>query len=200
MLGWSSAYFAVSFVLPFHRLIMRTSSRFSRPVDLRIEGRPVEESKSGRTGGGFKSLATVVAGVLPIGYLPSLRKDKGNISEIRYPCGSEYLRATVSTRTLWALAGSSLCMLKSSLLIMDLLLVSESGVLIFSHLMWCLFPRWSVSLRWPLRTTSTSLCTPSSKAFYNISMSARPNSLLIFRASWLVFWLFSGIRASGSLV
>ena len=37
----------------------------------------------------------MVAGVLPVGYLPSLGKGKGKISEIRYPGGSEYLRATV---------------------------------------------------------------------------------------------------------
>ena len=142
----------------------------------------------------------MVVGVLPIGYLPLPGKGKGKISEIRYPCGSEYLRASVSTRTSWTLVGSSLRMLKSSLVVMDLLPASESGVLIFSHLMWCSFPRWSASLRRPLRTASASLCTPLSKAFYNISMCASPSSLPIFGASWSTFWLFSGIRASGSLV
>ena len=37
----------------------------------------------------------MVAGVLPVGYLPPLSKGKEKISEIRYPRGSEYLRATV---------------------------------------------------------------------------------------------------------
>ena len=37
----------------------------------------------------------MVAEVLPVGYLPLLGKGKGKISEIRYPCGSEYLRAVV---------------------------------------------------------------------------------------------------------
>ena len=37
----------------------------------------------------------MVTGVLPIGYLPPLGKGKEKISEIRYPCGSEYLRADV---------------------------------------------------------------------------------------------------------
>ena len=47
MLGWGSASFVVSCVLPFYRLIMRVSSRPSHPGGLRIEGRPVEESESG---------------------------------------------------------------------------------------------------------------------------------------------------------
>ena len=37
----------------------------------------------------------MVARVLPVGYLPPLGKGKGKISEIRYPCGSEYLTAAV---------------------------------------------------------------------------------------------------------
>ena len=37
----------------------------------------------------------MVAGVLLVGYLPPPDKDKRKISEIRYPCGSEYLRATM---------------------------------------------------------------------------------------------------------
>ena len=74
---------------------MRASSGSSRPVGLRIEGRSVEECESGRTGGRFGSPAVVVARVLPIGYLPPLSKGKGKISEIKYPCGSEYLRDAV---------------------------------------------------------------------------------------------------------
>ena len=74
---------------------MRASSGSSRFVGLRIEGRLAEESESGRTGGGLGSPVAVVAEVLPVGYLPSLGKGKGKISEIRYPCGSEYLRAAV---------------------------------------------------------------------------------------------------------
>ena len=37
----------------------------------------------------------MVARVLPVCYLPPPGKGKGKISEIRYPCGSEYLRAAV---------------------------------------------------------------------------------------------------------
>ena len=79
---------------------------------------------------------------------------------------------------------------KPSLLVMDLLSVSKSGVLIFLCLMLFPFPRWSSSLRRPLRTVSTSLYTLSSKTSYNISMYTRPISFLIFGASWLTFWFF----------
>ena len=113
----------------------------------RIEGRPVDESASGQNGGGLGGPVAVVARVLPIGYLPHPGKVKGKISKIRYPGGFEYLRVVVSMQTLWALAGSSLRSLKFLLLIMDPLPVSKSGVLISSHLMWCLFLRWSTSLR-----------------------------------------------------
>ena len=96
---------------------------------------------------------------------------------------------------LWALAGLSLRTLKPSLLIMDLLLVSESGVLIFPRLMLFPFPRWSASLRRPLIMVSSFLCTPSSKASYSISMYARPNSLPIFGAlvNLLVFFRDKGL-------
>ena len=75
---------------------MRASSGSSRFVGLRIEGRPDEESESGRAGDGLGNPTVVVAGVLPVDYLSLLGKGKGKISEIRYPCGSEYLRAAVS--------------------------------------------------------------------------------------------------------
>ena len=78
----------VLFVLSFHRLIMRASSGSSRFFGLHIEGRPAEDSESGRAGDGLGSPAVVVAGVLPIGYLPPSSKGKGKISEIRYPYGS----------------------------------------------------------------------------------------------------------------
>ena len=94
-MGWGSASFVVLFVLSFLRLIMHASSGSSRSVGLRIRGRPTEESESRQTGGGLGSSAAVVVGVLPVGYLPPPSKGKGKISEIRYPCGSEYLRAAV---------------------------------------------------------------------------------------------------------
>ena len=62
---------------------------------LRIGSNLTEVSSSGRTGGESNSLAVVVHWVslreppFPLG------KGKGKISEIRYPSGSEYLRATI---------------------------------------------------------------------------------------------------------
>ena len=74
---------------------MLASSGSSHSVSLRIEGRPTEDSESGRLGGGLGSLAVVVVGVLQMGYLPPPSKGKEKISEIRYPCGSKYLRAAM---------------------------------------------------------------------------------------------------------
>ena len=74
---------------------MRAFYGSSRSVGLRIEGKPVEDSKSGRPGGGLSSPTVVVVGVLLVGYLPPPGKVKEKISEIRYPCGSDYLRAAV---------------------------------------------------------------------------------------------------------
>ena len=74
---------------------MRASSRSSRSVDLCIEGRMTGDSESVQPGEGLGSLVVVVVGVLPVGYLPPPGKGKEKIREIRYPCGSKYLRATV---------------------------------------------------------------------------------------------------------
>ena len=74
---------------------MRASFGSSSFVSLRIEGRPAEESESGRIGGGLATPTAVVIGVLPVGYLPPPGKGKGKIKEIWYLCGSEYLRAVV---------------------------------------------------------------------------------------------------------
>ena len=95
MLDWGPAFLIVLFVLYLRRLIMRASSRSSRSVGLRIEGRLVEDSESGRPDDELCSSATVVFGVLPMGYLPPPGKGKEMIREIRYPCGSNYLRAAV---------------------------------------------------------------------------------------------------------
>ena len=92
MLCWGPASFVVLFVLSFRRLVIRASHGSSRSVGLHIEGRPAEEPESGKTSGRFGGPAIVVTGVLPVGYLPPLGKGKGKISEIRYPCGSEYFR------------------------------------------------------------------------------------------------------------
>ena len=95
MLGWGPTSLVVLFVLSVRRLIMGASSRSSRSVGLHTEGWPAEDSESGRPGGRLCSLAAMVVGVLPVGYLPSPGEGKEKISEIRYPCGSEYPRAAV---------------------------------------------------------------------------------------------------------
>ena len=82
MLGWGPASFVAFFVLPFRRLVLCGS------VGLQIERRPTEESMLGQNGGGFGGPVAVVAGVLPVGYLPPPGKGKWKISEIRYPGGS----------------------------------------------------------------------------------------------------------------
>ena len=74
---------------------MHDSSGSSRSVGLRIEGRPAKDSESGQPGDGLGSPSVMVVEVLPVGYLPPPGKGKENISEISYPCGSEYRRAAV---------------------------------------------------------------------------------------------------------
>ena len=74
---------------------MRDSSGSSRSIGLRIEGRWAKDSESGRPSDGLDSPAVMVVGVLPVGYLPPPGKGKEKISEISYPCGSEYPRAAM---------------------------------------------------------------------------------------------------------
>ena len=83
-----------SFDLPYTCPIMRTYSGPNRSSGLCIEGRPTEESESRQTNSGSDSLAIMVDRA-PLTDHPSLSgKGKGKISEIRYPNGSEYLKAT----------------------------------------------------------------------------------------------------------
>ena len=94
----------------------------------------------------------MVVGVLPVDYLPPPGKGKGKIREIRYPSGSEYLR--VAMRYADAVGPSR---------------VKPSFAKIFATRygppsdvrIWCPFPRWSASLRRPLRTVFAFLCIPS---------------------------------------
>ena len=112
-------------------------------LGLQIEGRSAEESMSGRNGGGLGGPVAAVVGVLPVGYLPPPGKGKGKISEIRYPGGSEYLRAAVR----YANAVGPSRVEPSFVKIFATRYGPPSGVLISSRLMWCPFPRWSASLR-----------------------------------------------------
>ena len=67
----------------------------SRSFVLRIGSNPTEASSSGRTDGENDSLIVVVHRAT-LGEPPfPLDKGKGKIKEIRYPSGSEYLRATI---------------------------------------------------------------------------------------------------------
>ena len=94
MFGWDSA--SLSFVQPPYTCpIMRTSSRPNRSSGLRIGGRFAEESESRRTGDGSSSLTVVVDRAPPADHPSPYGKGKGNISEIRYPSGFEYLKAAV---------------------------------------------------------------------------------------------------------
>ena len=62
---------------------------------LRIGSNPVEASSSGRTDGGDDNLAVVVHRAAPREPPFPLDKGKGKLNEIRYPSGSEYLRASI---------------------------------------------------------------------------------------------------------
>ena len=94
-MGWGPPFLVVLFVLSLYRLIMRAFSGSSHSMGLHIEGGPAEDSESAQPGGRLGSPVVVVVGVLLVCYLPPSGKGKEKISEIRYLCGSEYLRAAV---------------------------------------------------------------------------------------------------------
>ena len=84
-----------SFDLPYTCPIMSTSFVPNHSFGLRLGGRPAEEFELRRTEGRSGSLATVVDRAPPTDHSSSSGKGKGKVSEIRYPSGSEYLKATV---------------------------------------------------------------------------------------------------------
>ena len=84
-----------SFDLPYTCPIMRTASGPNRSSGLGIGGRPVEEFESRQTDGGSGSLAAMVDRAPPTDHPSPSGKGKGKISEIRYPSGSEYLKAAM---------------------------------------------------------------------------------------------------------
>ena len=155
LVGLGSCLFHSFVCSPFPPLVMSAS------VGLRIEGRPTEESVSGRNGDGPGGPVVAVARVFPVGYLPPPGKGEGNISEIWYHGGSKYLR--VAVRYVEAVGPSRIDPSFVNIFATRYgpLPVSESGVLISSRLMWCPFPRWSASLRRPLGMTFHFLYTPS---------------------------------------
>ena len=78
-----------SFAFPFTCAIMRTS------FGLNIGGSSIEGLDLGQIGGGSGRLAIVVDRVPLTGPPSPHGKGKGKISEIKYLCGSAYLRAAV---------------------------------------------------------------------------------------------------------
>ena len=62
---------------------------------LRIRSNLAEASSLGRTDGGNDNLAVVVHRAAPGEPLFPLDKGKGKLNEIRFPSGSEYLRAAI---------------------------------------------------------------------------------------------------------
>ena len=84
-----------SSVFPYICPIMRTSSGPSRPYGLRVGGSSAEGLNLGHIGG-RSSRPAIFVDQVPLAGPPSpYGKGKGKVSEIRYPGGSAYLRATV---------------------------------------------------------------------------------------------------------
>ena len=74
---------------------MRASSRSSRSSGLQIGGKLAEGFESEQVGGGSGGLPAIAVRAPLVGHPPLPGKGKERISEIRYPTGSEYLRAVV---------------------------------------------------------------------------------------------------------
>ena len=134
----------------------------SRSSVLRIGSNPTEAYGSGRMGGESDSLDVVVHRVAP-GEPPfplGKGKGKGKISEIRYPRGSEYLRAIIQNAEV--VGPSRVEPLYGEIF------AARYGPL-FGVQVWCpdvlttyvvQVPRWCAFLRWRLRMASASLCIP----------------------------------------
>ena len=88
-------HFYHPFDLPYSCPIMRTSSGHNRSYGLRIGGSSTNEPGLGQIGEGSGHQAFVVNRVSPTGPPSSSGKGKNKVNEIRYPGGSDYLRATV---------------------------------------------------------------------------------------------------------
>ena len=74
---------------------MHASSRSSRSTGLHIEGRLAEGFESEQVGGGSGGLPVAAVRAPLVGHPPLPGKGKERISEIKYPIGSECLRAAV---------------------------------------------------------------------------------------------------------
>ena len=87
-------------LLSFFRLSLSLSNHAcffwsNGSVGLHIGGRPAEGSESEQVGGGSNGLPVAAIRAPLVGHPPLHGKGKERISEIRYPIGSEYLRAAV---------------------------------------------------------------------------------------------------------
>ena len=74
---------------------MRASSGSIRSTGLYIGGKPAEGAESEQVGDGSGGLPSAAVRAPLVGHLSLPDKGKERISEIRYPIGSEYLRAAV---------------------------------------------------------------------------------------------------------
>ena len=186
-----------SFDLLYTCPIMRTSSRPNSSSSLRIGGRPTEDSESRWTGSESGSLAVMVDKAPPADHPSSSGNGKGKISEIRYPSGSEYLKAAMKYADVFCPSQVEPLYEKTFVFSIDPLLTFKYAALIFSPPTSSRFPRWSASLKRPSRMVSAFLYTPLSRTSYNTSTFSRPNFLPISRVFWSASWFFLGTRASG---
>ena len=171
----------------------------NRSFGLHIGGRPAEEFESRRISGGSGSLAAVVEIVPQADHPSPSGKGKGKTSEIRYPSGSEYLKAVVKYADIVGPSRIEPLYEKTFATCYRPLVGVQVCALIFSPPTLPRFQRRSASLKRPSRTVSTFLCTPLLRTSYNTSTFARPNFLPISGVFWSTFWLFLGTRASGFL-
>ena len=185
-----------SFDLPFPRLTMRTPLGLSCPPVLRIRGRSAEEPDLGQTCE-VSGRPAIVVDRVPLAGPPSpYGKGKSKVGEIRYPGGSDYLRADVQNAEVVGLSWIEPFFGKTFAVCYRPPLVFMFGAPIFSLLTSSKCRRWFASLRRPSRTASAFLCISLSKASYNTLTFVRPNFLPISGAFWSGCWSSLGVKVS----
>ena len=174
---------------------MSASSGSNNFAGLHIGGRPTEGFESEQVGGGSDGLpvAAVRAPLVSHPPLPDMGKER--ISEIRYPTGSEYLRAAV--RCSDAVGPSwvepSYAKIFATRYRPPVSIRVWRPDFLTSYVVHV--PKMVCFLRWPLKMVSASLYTLSSSASFSTSTYAQPSFPLTSRAFWLASLLFSGIKA-----
>ena len=136
-----------SFDLPFPCLTMRTPLGLSRPPVMRVGGSFAEEPDLGQTGEGSGRPSIIVDRIPLAGPLSSFGKGKSKVSEIRYPGGSDYLRAAVKMVEAMGLSWIKPFLERPSPLAIVPPLVFMFGVSIFSLLTSSKCRRWFAYLR-----------------------------------------------------